>query len=238
MGLAGGGSHGHPQVTGSMSWVTKDADKVSPLQEDRGGGTLPLKPVECGKFNEMQKWHGNCYALCIKHAEVFNSNENSERTHEGSHTMADWHPWQTLDMLRREIDRVFNETGSRSEPFFRTAFLPGQAARRYPLINLYEDQDTVYVEALAPGVDPDTMQLSVVGNTLSIAGEKHRVAGDVHPEAFHRSERATGKFVRQIELPVEVDEEKVQAEYTNGLLTVTLPKAAKAKPKQIAVQVG
>jgi HSP20 family protein len=221
-----------------MSWVTKDADKVSPLQEDRGGGTLPLKPVECGKFNEMQKWHGNCYALCIKHAEVFNSNENSARTHEGSHTMADWHPWQTLDMLRREIDRVFNETGSRSEPFFHTAFLPGQAARRYPLINLYEDQDTVYVEALAPGVDPDTMQLSVVGNTLSIAGEKHRVAGDVHPEAFHRSERATGKFVRQIELPVEVDEEKVQAEYTNGLLTVTLPKAAKAKPKQIAVQVG
>jgi HSP20 family protein len=186
----------------------------------------------------MQKWHGNCCALCIKHAEVFNSNENSERTHEGGHTMADWHPWQTLDTLRREIDRVFNETGSRREPFFRTAFLPGQAARRYPLINLYEDQDTVYVEALAPGVDPDTMELSVVGNTLSIAGEKHRVAGDVHPEAFHRSERATGKFVRQIELPVEVDEEKVQAEYTNGLLTVTLPKAAKAKPKQIAVQVG
>jgi HSP20 family protein len=97
------------------------------------------------------------------------------------------------------------------------------------------------VEAMAPGVDPDTMQLSVVGNTLSIAGEKRRVAGDVQPEAFHRSERATGKFVRHIELPVEVvdvDEGKVQAEYTNGLLTVTLPKAEKAKPKQIAVQVG
>jgi HSP20 family protein len=152
--------------------------------------------------------------------------------------MADWHPWQTLDTLRRELDRVFNETGSRSEPFFRTAFLPGQAARRFPLINLYEDQEAVYVEALAPGVDPDTMQLSVVGNTLSIAGEKRRVAGDVQPEAFHRSERATGKFVRHIELPVEVDEGKVQAEYTNGLLTVTLPKGEKAKPKQIAVQVG
>jgi HSP20 family protein len=80
--------------------------------------------------------------------------------------MAEWNPWQTLDMLRREIDRVFNETGSRNEPFFRTAFLPGQAARRYPLINLYEDKDAVYVEALAPGVDPDAMNLSVVGNTL------------------------------------------------------------------------
>ena len=152
--------------------------------------------------------------------------------------MAEWNPWQTLDTLRREIDRVFNETGSRSEPFFRTAFLPGQAARRYPLINLYEDKDAVYVEALAPGVDPESMELSVASNTLSIAGEKRRVAGEVKPEAFHRSERATGKFVRHLQLPVEVDEDKVHADYRDGLLIVTLPKAEKAKPKQIAVQVG
>ena len=85
---------------------------------------------------------------------------------------------------------------------------------------------------------PIPCNVSVVGNTLSIAGEKRRVAGDVKPEAFHRSERATGKFVRHIELPVEVDENKVQADYKHGLLTVTLPKAEKAKPKQIAVQVG
>jgi len=152
--------------------------------------------------------------------------------------MADWNPWQTLETLRREIDNVFNETDSRREPFFRTAFLPGRAARRYPLINLYEDKEAMYVEALAPGVDPETINVSVVGNTLSIAGEKRRVAGDVKPEAFHRSERATGKFVRHIELPVEVDENNVQADYKHGLLTVTLPKAEKAKPKQIAVQVG
>lgn len=152
--------------------------------------------------------------------------------------MADWNPWQTLEALRREIDRVFDENGSRSEPSFRAAFLPGRAARRYPLINLYEDKDAVYVEALAPGVDPSTLNLSVQGNTLSIAGEKRRVAGDVKPEAFHRSERATGKFVRHIQLPVEVDEHKVQADYKHGLLNVTLPKAEKAKPKQIAVQVG
>ena len=152
--------------------------------------------------------------------------------------MAEWNPWQNLETLRREIDRVFDETGFRSEPFFRTAFLPGRAARRYPFINFYEDKEAVYVEALAPGVDPDTLQLSVVGNTLSISGEKRRVAGEVKPEAFHRSERATGKFVRHIELPVEVDENTVQADYTHGLLTVTLPKTEKAKPKQIAVQVG
>jgi len=152
--------------------------------------------------------------------------------------MADWNPWQTLEALRREIDRVFDENGSRSEPFFRAAFLPGRAARRYPLINLYEDKEAVYVEALAPGVDPSTTNLSVQGNTLSISGEKRRVAGDVQPEAFHRSERATGKFVRHIELPVVVDENKIQADYQHGLLNVTLPKAEKAKPKQIAVQVS
>jgi HSP20 family protein len=152
--------------------------------------------------------------------------------------MADLNPWQTLEALRRELDRVFDGTETRNEPFFRTAFLPGRAARRYPLINLYEDKDAVYLEALAPGVDPATLNLSVVGNTLSITGEKRRVAGDVKPEAFHRSERATGKFVRHLQLPVEVDEGRVRADYKDGLLIITLPKAEKAKPKQIAVQVG
>jgi HSP20 family protein len=152
--------------------------------------------------------------------------------------MAEWNPWHTLAALRRELDRVFDETGTRHAPFFRTAFLPGRAARRYPLTNLYEDQDAVYLEALAPGVDPATFNVSVVGNTLSITGEKRRVAGDVKPEAFHRSERATGTFVRHMQLPVEVDDHKVHADYTDGLLLVTLPKADKVKPKQIAVQVS
>jgi HSP20 family protein len=152
--------------------------------------------------------------------------------------MAELSPWQTLEALRRELDRVFDGTDTRHEPFSRTAFLPGRAARRYPLINLYEDKDAVYLEALAPGVDPATLDVSVMGNTLSIAGEKRRVAGDVKPEAFHRSERATGKFVRHLQLPAEVDEGRVRADYKDGLLIITLPKAEKAKPKQIAVQVG
>jgi HSP20 family protein len=152
--------------------------------------------------------------------------------------MAEWNPWQTLDTLRREIDRVFDESSTRREPFFRTAFLPGRAARQYPLMNLAEDKDAVYVEALAPGVDPSTLQVSVLGRVLSVSGEKRRVAGDVKPEAFHRSERATGKFVRNVELPIEVDEGKVEAEYNHGLLTIKLPKVEKAKPKQIAIQVN
>ncbi|GIX46999.1 MAG: molecular chaperone [Candidatus Tectimicrobiota bacterium] len=146
--------------------------------------------------------------------------------------------WETMEALRREIDRAFEDFGFRTEPFFRTAFLPGRAARRYPLVNIYADRDALYVEALAPGVDPASLDISVLRNTLTLAGEKRRVPEDVRPEAFHRSERATGRFVRTIELPLEVDENNVRADYKNGLLVVTLPKAERVKPKQINVQVS
>jgi HSP20 family protein len=152
--------------------------------------------------------------------------------------MATWNPWNQLEALRRDIDQAFASAGMPNGSVFRTAFLPGQAARRYPLLNLSEDRDHIYVEALAPGIDPGSLDLTVVGNVLTIAGEKRRHPEDIKPEAFHRSERAAGKFVRTIELPVEVDAEHVEAEYKHGLLRVTLPKAAAAKPKQITVTVA
>lgn len=149
-----------------------------------------------------------------------------------------WNPWHAMETLRRDIDRAFTSTGFPSEPFFRTAFLPGRAARRYPMINLSEDHEHVYVEALAPGIDPTSLDLAVVRNILTISGEKHRHPENITPEAFHRSERAAGKFVRTVELPVEVDADQVNATYKDGLLLVTLPKAATARPRQINVQVA
>jgi HSP20 family protein len=152
--------------------------------------------------------------------------------------MASWDPFVEMEALRREIDRTFDQYGSGGEPVSRVVFLPGRAPRRYPLINLHEDKDNLYVEALAPGVEPNSWNLTVVRNQLTISGEKRRVGDAVKPEAFHRSERASGKFVRNVELPVEVDENDIKAEYKNGLLWLTLPKAEKAKPKQINVKVA
>lgn len=146
--------------------------------------------------------------------------------------------WNPMEVLRRDIDRTFQNVGFSNEPIFRTAFLPGRAARRYPLINLAEDRDHLYIEALAPGVDPEAMDLAVIRNVLTISGEKRRHPDDIKPEAFHRSERAAGKFVRTIELPCEVDADRVNAEYKHGLLMVTLPKAETAKPKQISVSIS
>ena len=148
--------------------------------------------------------------------------------------MAEWNPFNELEALRRNIDRAFEGFGLGQFPGRRVAFLPGREPRRYPLVNLLEDKDNVYVEALTPGVDPESLSITAMQNRLTLAGEKSGVK-DVESQAFHRNERASGKFVRTIDLPVAIDDAKIKAEYKNGLLVVTLPKAEKAKPRQIHV---
>lgn len=146
--------------------------------------------------------------------------------------------WEELEQLRREIDRTFQDYDVGRWPrAWRTAFLPGTAARRYPLVNLSEDTNNLYVEALAPGVDPKSLDLSVVQGRLTIKGEKPGLE-QVTAEAYHRNERAAGQFSRTIDLPLEVDAGKVRADYKNGLLLITLPKGEAAKPRQIQVTVG
>lgn len=152
--------------------------------------------------------------------------------------MAQWNPFEEMEALRREVDRAFADFGRGENPLYKVSFLPGIGPRRYPLINLSEDKDKLYVEALTPGVDPKSLNVSVMQNRLTVSGEKSPISSDVKPEAFHRNERASGKFLRTLDLPVEVDESSVKAEYKNGLLHVTIPKAEKAKPRQITVSVA
>lgn len=152
--------------------------------------------------------------------------------------MAEWNPFEGMEALRREIDRAFQDFGLREEPAQRVAFLPGKGPRRYPLINLLEDKDHLYIEALTPGVNPQSLNVTVLQNRVTISGEKNGSAGEIKPEAFHRNERASGKFVRAVDLPLEVNDGGVDAEYQNGLLVLTLPKAEKAKPKQINISVA
>jgi HSP20 family protein len=145
-----------------------------------------------------------------------------------------WNPFREMEALRREIDRVFEGYG---EPrTWRSAFLPGTSARTYPLVNVSESAEEVVVEALAPGLDVDSLEVSVKGNQLTISGEKRSLEG-VAAEAYHRTERSTGRFVRTLNLDTEVDDAKVTAQYANGILLVTLPKSERAKPKQITVNV-
>jgi HSP20 family protein len=152
--------------------------------------------------------------------------------------MAQWNPFVDMENLRRDIDRAFEEFGVAQPPVNNVAFLPGRGPRRYPLINLLEDGESLHIEALTPGVDPQSLNVTVLRNRLTLSGEKIRLPTEVKAEAFHRSERSSGKFVRTFDLPVEVDDEHIQAQYKNGLLIVTLPKAEKAKPRQVNVKIG
>ena len=149
-----------------------------------------------------------------------------------------WEPFQDLEALRRQVERAFEDYRGGRWPISRTAFLPGLSARSYPLMNVNEDKDNIYLEALAPGLNPESLDITVQNDVLRIAGEKPTVNPDIKAEAFHRNERSAGRFVRTLGLPTGVDAGKVEAKYANGLLTISLPKAEEAKPKQIEVSVS
>ncbi len=151
-------------------------------------------------------------------------------------TMRLFDPTSEFDALRREIDRAFSTFRPNGVP--RNAFLPGRSPRNYPQVNIAEDEDAVYIEALAPGLDAENLNITVLRNQLTISGEKLPFGEDVSSEKVHRTERATGRFVRSFTLPTEVKDEKVSAEYKSGILRVKLPKAETAKPRKIEVAVG
>jgi HSP20 family protein len=148
-------------------------------------------------------------------------------------TMATWDPIRELMTIRRDLDRALS-SDSMPSMSSRAGFLPGRSARQYPLVNLYESGDDYQVEALMPGIDTQQIDVTVVGNALTIAGQKPGPM-DVQPERVHRSERAAGRFIRSMTLPTEIERDQVSAEYRNGILLLTLPRAESAKPKKVRV---
>lgn len=146
-----------------------------------------------------------------------------------------WEPLRELDSLRRDFDRAFENVLTQGR---RNSFLPGRHPRSYPLVNISEDNDAIHVEALAPGIDPDQLQINVVRNQLTISGEKVATNGQVSAENHHRTERAGGRFTRSFTLPSEVDPDNVTAEYRAGILRLALPKTEAAKPRRIEVSVA
>jgi HSP20 family protein len=105
-------------------------------------------------------------------------------------------------------------------------------------MNIGDDADNIYVHALAPGIGPDTLNVSVTGDQLVISGQKLPLPEQVKPEDIHRTERSAGQFIRTVSLPAAVDREKVQASYKDGILKIVLPKSAEARPRQVQVRVS
>jgi len=133
-----------------------------------------------------------------------------------------------LENLRREMDRLW-------ESFFGERALE-PAETWFPALDVTETKDNIVVKAELPGIDPKDVEISLSGNVLTIKGEKKQEKEE-KDENYHLVERRYGSFLRSIKLPVEVQEDKIEASCKNGVLKVVLPKSEKAKKKEIKIKV-
>ena len=134
-----------------------------------------------------------------------------------------WAPYQDL---RREVDRLFDA--------FTGAENGGGRSRGFPAINLWEEGDVLHLEAEMPGVAQNDLDISAAGNELTLRGQRNPTKDE--NRAYHRQERGFGEFTRVVTLPVEIDPERIEATLKDGVLTLTLPKAAAARARKIQVK--
>jgi HSP20 family protein len=138
----------------------------------------------------------------------------------------DLDPVRHLLALQQELERFQRNPGFSLGPSCYGAF---------PAVNLFEDREGMVVIAELPGVEAESLKVSGQGRTLSISGERRRETL-TDSVGYHRRERAYGEFSRSIQLPETLDLAQASASCTAGVLTVRIPKAESAKPRQIAVQ--
>lgn len=105
-----------------------------------------------------------------------------------------------------------------------------------PAVDVFEEKDAVRIMAELPGVKADEVKISLENNVLTIRGEKKQTAEE-RTERVHRYERCYGAFERSFTVPTTIDAEHIKAAYEDGVLTLTLPKVERAKPRQISVEV-
>jgi HSP20 family protein len=106
-----------------------------------------------------------------------------------------------------------------------------------PPCDVFEDKNSVKIVAEIPGVDAEDVKISLENNLLTLRGEKKQHAEE-QSERVHRYERSYGVFERTFSLPTTVDPEKIDAQYSHGVLTVTIPKSERARPREIPVKVS
>ncbi len=138
-----------------------------------------------------------------------------------------WQPSvvKQLDQLQKEMNQLFQRWGGSPE---------SRAGSVYPPVNVWEDSDALYLEAELPGLNLDDLEIFVVGNQLSIKGERKPMV----PESgvAHRQERGFGAFARTLTLPVAVDADNVDAHFEHGILRLKLTKHESSKPRKIVVK--
>lgn len=137
-----------------------------------------------------------------------------------------WDPFREIEQLQRRMDRLF-QTLWGERPFWRAGV--------YPLVNISETKDHVFVRAELPGVRPEDLEVTLKNQNLVLRGER-KIPSEGEEVNYHRRERESGFFRRVVRLPVPVDPNQVEATMKDGVLTVTLTKPEEVKPRQIQVK--
>jgi len=141
----------------------------------------------------------------------------------------DMNPRRELESLQRRMDRLFqNAFGLERSPW---------QVGVYPLVNLSEDRDNIYIRAELPGVEAKDLEITIQDNSLILRGER-KIPAEEKQVNYHRRERESGFFRRVVGLPGTVNPDKVEAACKDGILTIKLAKPKAVKPRQIKVKTG
>ena len=141
-----------------------------------------------------------------------------------------WEPAREMMTLREAMDRLFDDAFTR--PFGLTDGWHGTYA---PAVDMYQTDNDVVVKATLPGMKADDVQINITGDVLSIKGELKEM-NETKEKNYHIREQRWGAFERSVMLPTSVVSDKAKAEFEDGILTITLPKAEEVKPKAITVK--
>ena len=130
--------------------------------------------------------------------------------------------------LREAMDHLFDDA-------FTRPLRLGNGQWTMPAVDMYQTDNEVVVKAALPGVKSDEVQINITGEILTIKGEV-KEKEEVKEKAYHLREQRWGMFERSLALPTDVVADKAKAEFENGVLTISLPKAEEVKPKTITIK--
>ena len=147
-----------------------------------------------------------------------------------------WNPFAELTSLHDRFNELFTPPLAGLRDLVPRGEQPLMTANFVPPVDVYEDEQYITLKAELPGMEEKDIEITVENNVLTFTGER-KMEIEEKKENFHRVERSYGRFVRSFTLPNTVDPENIKAEFTNGILKVTLMKREEAKPKKISVGV-
>lgn len=144
-----------------------------------------------------------------------------------------WEPYRDLMTFQERMNRLFDGSVGR----WRGSEESMDSGVWSPAVDIYETEHDIVLKAELPEINQKDIDIRLENNTLTLKGER-RFEKETKQENYHRVERAYGAFSRSFTLPTSVDQEKIKAEYKDGILKITLPKKEEVKPKQIQVSVN